>query len=467
MRALILAQGDGRRWQRPDGMLPLGVPKHLIEVDGEALLRRTVRLLRDRGVTDVVVAGPDDDRYRVEGARLVTLSEPRPSGTSMDKLLGGEELWDVEGRTTILWGDCYYTNAAMDAIVKCDSAEPHWFRRPGPSKVTGHRWDESFALTFLPGHHERLLQLAREVARTVSERRIHMYTHYAAWLGMRMPPRVEDVATTPHQTLIDDWTDDIDSWAEWCAWMGRYMAGRVDVAVCVPWIDTTCSHRQAARDWTERWWQSIGVPVVHGSGPSRAAARNDAAARTDAQVLLFADADTVVPGDQLWAAAHLAQLSRRMVPAYVDHLRLGRSTTQQVLHRGPSKVPPSRGRPVTGSSSGCIAVTRGVNALVGGHDERFRAWGGEDRAYQYAVDTLTGGPGERIHGRSYHLWHPTAPDARKGHPGREASTQLALRYKAAAGWEPTAGILRRLPGVDPDPDAVRGILSEPGGPLHQ
>src|SRR5690606_25765723 len=86
MRALILAQGDGKRWQRKDGDYPLGVPKHLVEVDGEPVLHRLIRLLRNRQVTDVVTVGPGDDRYRVPGAKLITLDDPHPTGTSMDKL---------------------------------------------------------------------------------------------------------------------------------------------------------------------------------------------------------------------------------------------------------------------------------------------------------------------------------------------------------------------------------------------
>ena len=89
MRCLLLCQGDGKRWERPDGSLPLGLPKHLVPDDtGEPVLHRTVRLLRERGVNDIIVVGPEDARYHCEGAARATLSNPFPTGTSMDKLFG-------------------------------------------------------------------------------------------------------------------------------------------------------------------------------------------------------------------------------------------------------------------------------------------------------------------------------------------------------------------------------------------
>jgi hypothetical protein len=465
VRALILAQGDGRRWQKPDGSYPLGVPKHFVEVDGVPLLVRLVGLLRDRGITDVVVVGPDDGRYRVRGADLVTVETPHPTGTSMDKMFATAPLWSPDGRTTILWGDCYYTDAAIDRIIACDEAEPHWYRRPGASKVTGHQWDESFALSFLPEHHERLLELAEAVNASVPPRKIHMFTLLAAWCGMKMPPDFAKVATLPNQSFIDDFTDDFDSWSEWCGWMGRYMAGKVDVAVCIPWFDTGCQYRRRALGWTANYWDELGFRVVYGDGESRSAARNDAVRKAGADVALIADADTVVPAHQVWAAAHLANISNRLVHAYVDHERIGRGATKRMCSTKGYKLPARSSRAIRGSSSGCIAVSRNLYQLVGGHDERFRAWGGEDRAFQYACDTLAG-PGERITGLSYHLWHPPSEDAKADDPGHMACVELALRYKAAAGWEPKAGVLIRTPGVSADPVAMRSIMSEPGGPLE-
>lgn len=64
--AIIICAGDATRWGNY-----LGVPKHLIEIEGERLLDRTVRLLRERGITDIfIVVKRPSKKYRVEGADL-------------------------------------------------------------------------------------------------------------------------------------------------------------------------------------------------------------------------------------------------------------------------------------------------------------------------------------------------------------------------------------------------------------
>ncbi|MEC8496066.1 MAG: NTP transferase domain-containing protein, partial [Planctomycetota bacterium] len=61
-RALLPAAGSGRR-ARP---LTRSTPKCLLEVDGEALLARAVRTVRDQlGINEVIViTGEDDERVR-------------------------------------------------------------------------------------------------------------------------------------------------------------------------------------------------------------------------------------------------------------------------------------------------------------------------------------------------------------------------------------------------------------------
>src|SRR5690606_7636012 len=99
MRVLVLAQGESRRWLQPDGLY-LGTPKQLIAPDGEVLLSRQVRLFRERGC-EVVVVAPDEPAFRDAASgcdRFVTLDDPRPTGTNMDKFLATAHLWAQDGR---------------------------------------------------------------------------------------------------------------------------------------------------------------------------------------------------------------------------------------------------------------------------------------------------------------------------------------------------------------------------------
>lgn len=53
----------------------------------------------------------------------------------------------------------------------------------------------------------------------------------------------------------------------------------------------------------------------------------------------------------------------------------------------------------------CQIMPREAFITVGGMDERFRGWGGEDRAFLMALDHLWG-PHQNLPGQILHLWHP-------------------------------------------------------------
>src|SRR5699024_8181276 len=67
---------------------------------------------------------------------------------------------------------------------------------------------------------------------------------------------------------------------------------------------------------------------------------------------------------------------------------------------------------------------------VGGFEERFRGWGGEDVAFYHAMNTLCGSA-QRLKMNLFHLWHP--PIKAKGNPDHRLNLQLAKRYRSLDG----------------------------------
>jgi NDP-sugar pyrophosphorylase family protein len=129
VKVILTAAGAMCRWKL-DGELYGGVPKHLIPIGGEPLLWRTVRLLRERDVTDILIVGPDDPRYAIDGARLFVPADHVPwSGASRlhdcDKFLSSRSEWKTDGRTVILHGDVYLAEDAADSIVGYERRE--WY----------------------------------------------------------------------------------------------------------------------------------------------------------------------------------------------------------------------------------------------------------------------------------------------------------------------------------------------------
>lgn len=240
------------------------------------------------------------------------------------------------------------------------------------------------------------------------------------------------------------------------------------LTLCVPSYEAESHrenlHRQAVWRACREHWAAGDLAVVQGEGRSRAEARNAAVRLVPAsqRVLLFADADTVVPVPQLLEAVDLAEATGSLVLAYTALYRTQRNHPPLAqLLRQPA------GYRTTDVSNGVLAVPRALWEEAGGFDERFVAWGGEDRAFLYtclALALLDLEEPLRVKGHAVHLWHPHAREATRPSPAYRANVKLALRYKAAAGVERRDGPLARLSGATRDRAALEALLREPGGP---
>lgn len=109
MRFVIMADGKGIRWNNH-----LGIPKHLAEINGEPIIYRTVRLLRDLTDGEIIVTS-HDERYEFKGSRR---HEPLNNRLEIDRFT--EEL--IEDDICFLYGDTYYTESALKTII-CTKTE--------------------------------------------------------------------------------------------------------------------------------------------------------------------------------------------------------------------------------------------------------------------------------------------------------------------------------------------------------
>lgn len=225
MKVVIQCAGESSRWGDA-----LGVPKHLVPIHGEPVLHRAVRLIHELAPDAEVVLGVKDGRdpdYRIDGAarRAVKLD---PSREQADKVLSSEHLWSASERTVLLFGDVFWTRAAMIDVLT--NGDP-WtaFCRFGGSLVTGCRHAELFGFAFDPEHRSTIADAAN---RCVDLARAGQLTKWSGgWqvykaaagapvdhiVGVKHPNySTRDLG---HAVEIDDWTDDFDKaddWDRWC-----------------------------------------------------------------------------------------------------------------------------------------------------------------------------------------------------------------------------------------------------------
>jgi hypothetical protein len=206
--AVVIAAGEASRWGEY-----LGVPKHLIDIDGEPLLHRTVRQLV-RQVSTVWVVARNDDRYREHVGHTYTVD---PNNSDMDKFYSGRALW--KGHTLIVYGDTFFTDDAIDTI--CGPTDDwHLYCRPHGSSVTGSPYGECFAFS-VPGHRHDLFRDTvvhvagmHELGQTP---RAGGWELYRALLGQSLTDHVMG----EHHTVIDDFTEDFDTPADYDLWAYR------------------------------------------------------------------------------------------------------------------------------------------------------------------------------------------------------------------------------------------------------
>lgn len=220
--------------------------------------------------------------------------------------------------------------------------------------------------------------------------------------------------------------------------------------------------RQENWDWLYKHWKTV-LPdaeiIVQDNTETpfcKTAAVNAAFRRSRGDVIVILDADCYMDYRVILRCAEEIRESHKQghplwyIP-YRRFYRLTDSATRCLIAGRPGAAmvfadPPvaedyaHQNPPSSGHHWGAMVqiMHRDAFKAVGGMDERFKGWGGEDVAFMYAVETLYGG--RRTYDAAvYHLWHPTIKGNWKhtrqwdGQPDAEMNDKLSERYLQARG----------------------------------
>lgn len=237
----------------------------------------------------------------------------------------------------------------------------------------------------------------------------------------------------------------------------RTRPGTVRLAVVIPWRSSGDPDREANAAHVVDHYQrlDLGPVIVTDDGRSsghfnRSAAYNRGLAQTDADVILWVEADTLLPADQITTAAHLAHDAPGIVIPYTERHELDPTQTARVhagtvdpftLH-GAAAIYPG------GSSIGQAGVTsRHTLDLIGGRwDDGYEGWGYDDNGMLHIFETLAGRT-RWVEGKGIHLWHQ--PGYVSPSPEQAAATaRNAARFhymRTLCGEELRAWLLRASP----------------------
>lgn len=131
-------------------------PKQMIKINGEMLVERTIRLLRENGITNIAISSLDK-RFDIFG--VPRLEHQNNWHTNMKETISGywvDAFYPTKEPTTYLFGDVYYSENCIKTIIENETDDVLFFAsskvcRPDYPKM----WEEPFAFKVVNQDHFR------------------------------------------------------------------------------------------------------------------------------------------------------------------------------------------------------------------------------------------------------------------------------------------------------------------------
>lgn len=182
----------------------LKTPKPLTVVNGETLLERTMRLLRDNDITDIAISSTNEvfDKFGVP--RLVhynpTINNPGYSWLNA--------FYPVEEPVCYLFGDVFYSPKAIKKIVETETDDIEFFASAPPFTLQYARaWAEPFGFKVV--NYKRFFDCITKAKVFERQRRfLRPAISWELWQVIKDTPLNEIDYT--NYTVINDYTVDID-----------------------------------------------------------------------------------------------------------------------------------------------------------------------------------------------------------------------------------------------------------------
>lgn len=118
MKYIILADSNDKTFD---------IPRQLIEINGEPLIARTIRLLKENGVKDIVITAKDKrfDEFGVK--RYHSLNSDFDYITRKGYWLNAFPFELMNEPVCFIWGDVYFSEYAIKKIVKTETKDTLFF----------------------------------------------------------------------------------------------------------------------------------------------------------------------------------------------------------------------------------------------------------------------------------------------------------------------------------------------------
>lgn len=202
MKYIIMCGGKYEQWK---------APKHLQKVNGEVVVERTIKLLKENGITDISIStnNPAFDYLNIpilKHNNTFETIEGKTNGYWVDAFYPTNE------ETCYIFGDVYFSEDAIKTIIKTETEDIELFGSAPPfADIYPKKWIEPFALKVVNTDHlkeaiEKTKRLANE-GKTWRKNPIM----WDLWTVIKnVPLQTEAGKYIYNYTAINDYTTDVD-----------------------------------------------------------------------------------------------------------------------------------------------------------------------------------------------------------------------------------------------------------------
>lgn len=196
---IIMCGGNYWKWK---------TPKHMMEIQGESLVARTIRLLRDVGITDISISS-NNNIFEQFGVPILKhhnpyyLPEDHPAETPWL-----DAFYPMSEPVCYIMGDVVFSPEAIKTIVETETDDVEFFASAPPfAPVYFKKWAEPFAFKVTNTEHFfKAIEATKEYDKLG---RFHRQpVSWELWQVIKGTP-LNKIDYTNY-TVINDYTCDID-----------------------------------------------------------------------------------------------------------------------------------------------------------------------------------------------------------------------------------------------------------------
>ena len=199
MRYIIMCGGDYYRWE---------TPRQLVEINGEPIVARTIRLLKESGVEDIAISSNNIEFSKFGVPVCYHKNDYKTYETESSDGIWCDGFYPTEEPVCYIFGDVVFSRNAIKKIVETETNDIEFFASAPPfDEQYRKKWAEPFALKVVNQKH---LRQAISLVKIYDQQKLFNREPimWELWQVIKKTPI--NIIDYTNYTVINDWTCDID-----------------------------------------------------------------------------------------------------------------------------------------------------------------------------------------------------------------------------------------------------------------